>query len=97
MAVLTWDVHLQLLLFLSALLTCFTGIISGERVAERAQVQSAAAGTVVDALAEIAAPVPRAMHGPGRPTAAFPAAMSLAPVQAGALRAVLLVNGSRLE
>jgi len=88
---------LQLLLFLSALLTCFTGIISGERVAERVQVQRAATGTAVAALAENVAPAPRARHAMVLSTAAFPAVLPLVPVQAGALRSVLLVSGSRLE
>jgi hypothetical protein len=96
-AVRTWDLRLQLLLFLSALLTCFTGIISGERVAERVQVQRTASGAAVVALAETVAPAPRAAHAMVRSTAVFPAALQLVPVQAGALRAVFLVNGSRLE
>jgi len=96
-AVRTWDLHLQLLIFLSALLTCFTGIISGERVAERVQVQRIASGAAADTLAETVAPAPRAAHAAVRSIAIFPAALPLEPVQAGALRAVLLMSGSRLE
>ena len=77
-------------------MAAFTGMISGERVIERPQIERSAAVSAVEALAEAVAPAPQIAFRPVR-ISALPAAPSLAPVQAGAIRAVLLVNGSRLE
>jgi hypothetical protein len=90
------DFRLQLLLFLSALLTGFTGMISGERTVERPTVERSAAAAV-ETIAEIAAPAPRVAPLRHGFDTALSAAIPLAPVQAGAVRAVLLVTGSRLE
>lgn len=88
--------RLQLLLFLSALLTAFTGLVSGDRVVERAQVERTAVGSAVEAIVETAAPAVRAMPEILERTA-NPAAAPLATVQDGAVLTVLQVNNRRRE
>lgn len=88
---------MQLLLLLSALLTGFTGMIAGDRVIERTELQQNAVSAAVETLAEVAVSATHAVAVPGPSAALLHSARLAVPAQRATAPEPVRVNESRLE